>query len=152
MVCPAWLDLPPCFLVGHADGRAGPGLLRPGVHGDRPPLPFRHRHAVRNIPIYPADLLAVELDRLENVQREQRVSCRPIGSGATVRHAPASSARSARQHRGSNQAAFDKAVEDDAAAATALIGALLTKADPRDRQVEVLRVKASNAVRFQLGE
>jgi hypothetical protein len=47
-----------------------------------------------------------------------------------------------------NQAAFDKAVEDVAAAATALIASLVTNADPRDRDVEALRAKARNAVRF----
>jgi hypothetical protein len=48
-----------------------------------------------------------------------------------------------------NQAAFDKAVGDVAAAATALIDSLVTNADPRDREVEALRAKARNAVRFQ---
>jgi hypothetical protein len=47
-----------------------------------------------------------------------------------------------------NQAAFDKAVNDVAAAATALIGSLVTKAEPLDRDVEALRAKARNAVRF----
>jgi hypothetical protein len=51
-----------------------------------------------------------------------------------------------------NQAAFDKAIEDVAAAATALIGSLVTNADPRDREVETRRAKARNAVRFQLRE
>jgi hypothetical protein len=51
-----------------------------------------------------------------------------------------------------NQAAFDKAIEDVAAAVTALIGSLVTNADPRDRDVEALRAKARNAVRFQLRE
>lgn len=48
-----------------------------------------------------------------------------------------------------NQAAFDKAIEDIAAAAAALIASLVTNADPRDREVEALRAKARNAVRFQ---
>jgi hypothetical protein len=48
-----------------------------------------------------------------------------------------------------NQAAFDKAVEDVTAAAAALIGALVTNAEPRDREIEALRAKARNAVRFQ---
>lgn len=51
-----------------------------------------------------------------------------------------------------NQAAFDKAIDDFAAAATALIASLVTNADPRDRAVEALRAKARNAVRFQLHE
>ncbi|MES2756181.1 MAG: DUF2277 domain-containing protein [Pseudomonadota bacterium] len=48
-----------------------------------------------------------------------------------------------------NQAAFDHAVEEVAKAATALIGSLVTNADPRDRDVEARRAKARNAVRFQ---
>jgi hypothetical protein len=48
-----------------------------------------------------------------------------------------------------NQAAFDKAVADVAAAAAALIASLVTNADPRDREIEALRAKARNAVRFQ---
>jgi hypothetical protein len=51
-----------------------------------------------------------------------------------------------------NQAAFDLAVEEVARAATALIGSLVTNAGPRDREVEALRAKARNAVRFQLRE
>jgi hypothetical protein len=51
-----------------------------------------------------------------------------------------------------NQAAFDKAIDDVAAAATALISSLVTNADPRDRAVEALRAKARNVVRFQLRE
>ena len=51
-----------------------------------------------------------------------------------------------------NQAAFDQAIEEIASAAAALIGSLVTHADPRDREVEVLRAKARNAVRFQLRE
>jgi hypothetical protein len=49
-----------------------------------------------------------------------------------------------------NQAAFDKAIAEVAAAATALIASLVTNADPRDRAVEALRAKARNAVRFQV--
>lgn len=48
-----------------------------------------------------------------------------------------------------NQAAFDKAIEEVAAAAAALIGSLVTNAEPRDREVEILRARARNAVRFQ---
>jgi hypothetical protein len=48
-----------------------------------------------------------------------------------------------------NQAAFDKAVADVAAAAAALIASLVTNANPRDREIEALRAKARNAVRFQ---
>jgi hypothetical protein len=49
-----------------------------------------------------------------------------------------------------NRAAFDKAVDEVAAAATVLIGSLVTNAGPRDREREALRAKARNAVRFQL--
>lgn len=49
-----------------------------------------------------------------------------------------------------NQAAFQQAIDEVTAAATALIGSLVTNAEPRDREVEALRAKARNAVRFQL--
>jgi hypothetical protein len=48
-----------------------------------------------------------------------------------------------------NQAAFDQAIDEVAAAAAKLINSLVTNADPRDRVVEALRAKARNAVRFQ---
>jgi hypothetical protein len=48
-----------------------------------------------------------------------------------------------------NQAAFDQAIEEVTAAAAKLISSLVTNADPRDREVEALRAKARNAVRFQ---
>jgi hypothetical protein len=47
-----------------------------------------------------------------------------------------------------NQAAFDEAVEQVAAAARTLIGALVTHAPPRDRAVETERAKARSAARF----
>lgn len=47
-----------------------------------------------------------------------------------------------------NQAAFDRAVEDVAAAARILIQSLVTTADPRDREVEAARAKARSAARF----
>ena len=47
-----------------------------------------------------------------------------------------------------NQAAFDRAVEDVAAAARALIESLVTTADPRDREIEAARAKARSAARF----
>jgi hypothetical protein len=47
-----------------------------------------------------------------------------------------------------NQAAFDRAVEEVAAAARQLIGSLVTTADPRDRDVEAERAKARSAARF----
>lgn len=47
-----------------------------------------------------------------------------------------------------NQAAFDRAVEDVAAAARALIESLVTTADPRDRRIEAAKTKARSATRF----
>ncbi len=47
-----------------------------------------------------------------------------------------------------NQAAFDLAVEQVAAAADALIKSLVTTADPRDREIEALRARTRNATRF----
>jgi hypothetical protein len=47
-----------------------------------------------------------------------------------------------------NQAAFDRAVEDIAAATRVLIGSLVTTADPRDREIEVERARARSAMRF----
>ncbi len=47
-----------------------------------------------------------------------------------------------------NQPAFDRAVEDVAAAARTLIDSLVTNADPRDREVEAARAKAKSAARF----
>jgi hypothetical protein len=47
-----------------------------------------------------------------------------------------------------NQAAFDRAVEDVAKAARLLIGALVTSAEPRNREVEAARAKAQAALRF----
>lgn len=47
-----------------------------------------------------------------------------------------------------NEAAFDRAIQDIAAAAHALIDSLVTTADPRDREVEAARAKAKAAARF----
>jgi hypothetical protein len=44
--------------------------------------------------------------------------------------------------------AFDRAVEDVAAAARTLIESLVTSADPRDRDIEAARAKAKSAARF----
>lgn len=51
-----------------------------------------------------------------------------------------------------NQAAFDKAIDEVALAAMALIGSLVTNAEPRDRQIEARRAQARNAMRFQIGQ
>ena len=47
-----------------------------------------------------------------------------------------------------NQAVFDRAVDEVAAAARHLIDSLVTSADPRDRNIEALRAKARSAARF----
>jgi hypothetical protein len=47
-----------------------------------------------------------------------------------------------------NQAAFDRAVEEVAAAARTLIGSLVTSAAPRDRAVEAARARARSLARF----
>ena len=47
-----------------------------------------------------------------------------------------------------NQAAFDRAVEEVAAAAGTLIESLVTTADPRDREIEAERARVRSAARF----
>jgi hypothetical protein len=47
-----------------------------------------------------------------------------------------------------NSAAFERAVEEVAATARVLIDALITTAEPRDREVEAARARARSAVRF----
>ena len=47
-----------------------------------------------------------------------------------------------------NQAAFDEAVEQVAAAARVLMVSLVTSADPRDRETEAERARARSAARF----
>jgi hypothetical protein len=47
-----------------------------------------------------------------------------------------------------NRAAFDRAVDEVAASARALIDALITAAEPRDRAVEAERARARTAERF----
>lgn len=47
-----------------------------------------------------------------------------------------------------NEAAFNRAVDEVAAAAGALIASLVTSASPRDREIEARRARARNAVRF----
>lgn len=47
-----------------------------------------------------------------------------------------------------NQAAFDRAVEEVAAAARTLLDSLVTSAEPRDREVEAARARARAAKRF----
>ncbi len=47
-----------------------------------------------------------------------------------------------------NQVAFDRAVEDIAAAAGNLIASLVTTAGPRDRETEAARARARSLERF----
>jgi len=47
-----------------------------------------------------------------------------------------------------NEAAFERAVEQIAASARALIGDLVTVAEPRDRAVEAAKARARSAARF----
>lgn len=47
-----------------------------------------------------------------------------------------------------NEAAFERAVDDVAAATRALLDALITTAPPRDRDVEAARARARSAARF----
>jgi hypothetical protein len=47
-----------------------------------------------------------------------------------------------------NEAAFERAVEEVASAARVLIRSLVTTAEPRNREVEAARRKASAAARF----
>jgi hypothetical protein len=47
-----------------------------------------------------------------------------------------------------NEAAFQRAVDDVAAAAGVLIRSLVTTADPRDRETEAARARARSAARF----
>ena len=50
-----------------------------------------------------------------------------------------------------NEDAFNRAVDQVAQAAEALMGSLVTLAPPRDREVEAAKAKARNAVRFGAG-
>lgn len=52
----------------------------------------------------------------------------------------------------SNAAAFDRAVDEVAAAAGRLIASLVTSADPRDRETEALKAKAKSSERFGMQE
>ncbi len=47
-----------------------------------------------------------------------------------------------------NEAAFERAVEEVAAATSRLVGELVTSAAPRDREVEAERARARAAKRF----
>lgn len=47
-----------------------------------------------------------------------------------------------------NEAAFEHAVEEVAASARTMISALVTNAEPRNREVEAERLRAKSALRF----
>jgi hypothetical protein len=47
-----------------------------------------------------------------------------------------------------NEAAFERAVEEVAASARALIQSLVTNAEPRNREIEAAKAKARSAERF----
>lgn len=47
-----------------------------------------------------------------------------------------------------NEAAFERAVDEVAACARTLLGALVTAAPPRDRAAEALKARARSATRF----
>jgi hypothetical protein len=47
-----------------------------------------------------------------------------------------------------NLQAFDRAVDEVAAAARTLIASLVTAAQPRDRELEIAKVRARSAARF----
>ena len=47
-----------------------------------------------------------------------------------------------------NEAAFERAVEEVAAAARTLISSMTTNAEPKNREIEAERARARNAVRF----
>jgi hypothetical protein len=47
-----------------------------------------------------------------------------------------------------NEAAFERAVDEVAAAARGLIGTLVTNAEPRDRLIEAERARARSLARF----
>ena len=47
-----------------------------------------------------------------------------------------------------NEAVFEQAVEQVAAAARVMIGALVTNAEPRDRSIEAERARARSLARF----
>jgi hypothetical protein len=47
-----------------------------------------------------------------------------------------------------NEAAFERAVEEVAAAARSLIESMTTTAEPKNREIEAERAKARNAIRF----
>ncbi|HEU0156437.1 MAG TPA: DUF2277 domain-containing protein [Stellaceae bacterium] len=51
-----------------------------------------------------------------------------------------------------NQAAFDRAVDQVAAAARELLGSLISNAPPRDREIEASKARARATIRFGLAD
>jgi len=51
-----------------------------------------------------------------------------------------------------NEAAFNRAVDEVAAATSRLLGALVTSAVPRSREAEAARLRARHARRFRSGD
>ncbi len=47
-----------------------------------------------------------------------------------------------------NEAAFERSVEEVAAAARSLIKSMTTNAEPKNREIEAERARARNAIRF----
>lgn len=47
-----------------------------------------------------------------------------------------------------NEEAFDRAVDEVAAASRKLLDSLVTRAEPRDREIEAARARARSAARF----
>jgi hypothetical protein len=47
-----------------------------------------------------------------------------------------------------NEAAFNQAVEEVSASAAALLSSLVTAAGPKNREEEIARARAKNAIRF----
>ena len=50
-----------------------------------------------------------------------------------------------------NEEAFERAVEEVAAAARKLIGGLVTAAEPRNREIEAAKARERSALRFRSG-
>ena len=51
-----------------------------------------------------------------------------------------------------NEAAFERTVQEVAASARALIHALVSTAEPRNREVEAAKARAKSAARFGVGQ
>ena len=95
------------------------------------------------------------------LRRQQNNMCRNIKTlhnfkpPATEEEIRASSLQFVRKLSGftkpskANEAAFNRAIEQVAQAATELLDSLVTTAPPRDREVEAAKARARSAERFQ---